>query len=85
MTPGEIRELSLGHRLCANGVSTCFSSVCCGEHARGELAMSVADWDPAACEGRPGLPQVEKVSEQIEADQPVEKPAVELKRDHGEP
>jgi transcriptional regulator with XRE-family HTH domain len=30
--------------------------------------MSIADWDPASCEGRPGLPQSEKESDQIESD-----------------
>jgi len=36
--------------------------------------MSIADWDPAACEGRAGLPQARKESDAIESDQSVEKP-----------
>jgi transcriptional regulator with XRE-family HTH domain len=40
--------------------------------------MSIADWEPAACEGRPGLPQAGKESGPIETEQLVEQPASEL-------
>ncbi len=57
--------------------------------------MSVADWDPEACEGQPALPQAEKEAVNTESDaidtdaidsdagesgHPVEKPAIEPKR-----
>jgi transcriptional regulator with XRE-family HTH domain len=38
--------------------------------------MSIADWDPAACEGRAGLPQSGKESDTIESDQSVEEPVI---------
>lgn len=37
--------------------------------------MSIADWDPAACEGQPGLPPTEK-----DSDQSVEQPIGEVKK-----
>ena len=52
--------------------------------------MSVADWDPEACEGRPVLPQAVKEADRTESGDietdagesghPVEKPAIEPKR-----
>jgi transcriptional regulator with XRE-family HTH domain len=37
----------------------------------GELAMSIADWDPAACDGQPGLPRSEKETKHNESDNRV--------------
>lgn len=36
--------------------------------------MSIADWDPAACEGRAGLPRSEKESDAMETDHSVGEP-----------